>query len=79
VLSTLTHHIINNATTEPELAPTVDSLRSTLAARDVFLDCARRRRRGFYAANDREYTSHTAGWAAVDTSGDIVSWMAEWV
>jgi hypothetical protein len=77
VLSTLTYHIINDITTTPVLAPMIDSLRATLAARDVFVDCTRRRRRGFYTANDKEYTAHTAGWAALDDSGDIMSWMAE--
>lgn len=79
VLSSLTYHLIDNTSTKPKLAPMVDSLRLTLASRDAFLDCTRRRRRGFRTSKDEEYTAHTAAWAAMEASGEIVSWIAEWV
>lgn len=77
VLASLTYHLIEDVFSAPKLGSKIDSLRLTLSARDVFLDCAKRRRRGFVAMTDREFTAHTAGWAPLDASGDIVSWMAE--
>lgn len=78
VLDSLTFHIISGILTAPILQP-VDSLRATLSARDVFLDCARRRRRKFQSTTDRALTASTTGLEALDFTGDILTWMTEWV
>lgn len=76
VLDSLTYHFIGDILTTPRLLPS-ESLRATLSARDVFLDCARRRHRKLLVASDREMTANTVGWEGLDTFGDIVTWAAE--
>lgn len=82
VLSSLTHHIIENLLTEPTLADPVESLRASLAARDVLLDffhneSTKKDRLRMSADNDRDVTAHTIGWEAISTDGAIVSSVSE--
>lgn len=76
VLSSLTYHVIEKIRSTPTLAP-LESLRCTLSSRDIALEGFRNRRRKYNYASDRELTTHAVGWAAVDSSGDIVSFLDE--
>ncbi|KAK4686225.1 general transcription factor 3C polypeptide 4, partial [Tremellales sp. Uapishka_1] len=82
VLSSLTHHLVTDLQTDPKLAPSLDSLRQTVATRDVFLayiqeDFLVRNRFRVASKEERGITAHTSGWSMVGDWGNVMSWVCE--
>ncbi|ORY34017.1 transcription factor IIIC subunit delta N-term-domain-containing protein [Naematelia encephala] len=79
VLSSLSHHIIADLSTEPVLAPLIDSLKLSILAREAFIDLTTqesytRARHAMSSSSDREISAYTSGWAAMDTT---FAWVTE--
>jgi hypothetical protein len=84
VLSSLTCHLITNLLTGPTLAPQEESLKLSLAARDVFLEDARaeymaQNRRIARAEDERGMTAYTQGLVRAGDWGAIFCWASECV
>ncbi|WVR07016.1 hypothetical protein IAU60_004055 [Kwoniella sp. DSM 27419] len=81
VLNSLTAHVIRHFTTEPELAHPHDSLRPSLAMRDMFIeqlmaDQHIRERWRTVPIDPMGWTAHTAGWAGSQW-GSTCAWVSE--
>lgn len=74
VSSSLTYHIINNYDTDPALAPPIESLSATKAARKAMLA---RRVMQLRPAPDKAITSSTGAWATLDDWGGVACWISE--
>nr|WVH01928.1 general transcription factor 3C polypeptide 4 [Naematelia aurantialba] len=78
-LSSLTHYILTDLSTEPALAPLVDSLKLSVLAREAFIDLTSqdsysRPRHGLAAGLNHEISAYSGGWTGF---GSTVAWITE--
>jgi hypothetical protein len=83
VLASLSHHIIIGLHTNPALAPALQNLQVSLAARDVFIDNVREEyasRNKFIIVptiEDGDFTAYTSAYSGIGEWGETFCWVSE--